>query len=106
VLNKCKGCDPGPLVDFTSANFAFYDVTPGTWYLNVKKEISGSWSDGVYWTITIPTWYSPTPSPTSSSTPTTIINTSPNDAPAGVLFFLAMGGLFALMIYYYQKRSK
>lgn len=66
VISKCIGCNPGPLVDFYTNKFNFSDVKPGTWYVNVKKKISGNWSTIVYYKIDIPAWVSPTPTPTPS----------------------------------------
>lgn len=66
VFSKCKGCDPGPLVDFSTNKFKFENVSPGVWYMNVKKEVSGRWSNIVYWKIEVPDWVSPTPTPTPS----------------------------------------
>lgn len=64
VISKCAGCDPGPLVDFYSNKFYFKNITPGKWYVNVKKEINGYWSNIVYWTIDVPEWQPPTPTAT------------------------------------------
>jgi hypothetical protein len=64
VISKCAGCDPGPLVDFYSNKFYFKNTTPGKWYVNVKKEINGYWSNIVYWTIDVPEWQPPTPTAT------------------------------------------
>jgi hypothetical protein len=75
VISKCAGCDPGPLVDFYSNNFYFKNVSPGRWYVNVKKEINGYWSNIVYWTIDVPEWQEPTLTPT----PTTLLVNSNSD---------------------------
>lgn len=67
VISKCAGCDPGPLVDFTSNRFVFDNVLPGKWYVNVKKSINSVWSEVVYWTIEVPEWVEPTPTQPSFS---------------------------------------
>lgn len=67
VINKCAGCDPGPLVDFNSPSFTFASITTGKWYVNVKKDINGVWSTVSYWTLEVPEWYPP---PTPIPTPT------------------------------------
>ena len=64
VISKCAGCNPGPLVDFYSSNFTFNNVAPGRWYVNVKKKVNDYWSNTVYWTINVPAWREPTPTPT------------------------------------------
>jgi len=100
VLSKCIGCDPGPLVDFNKPEFWYYNISPGKWYLNVKKEISGYWSTVVYWVITVPEWYPP-PTPTPFPTPTnSIINSlSIPDIPiTSFLFFGIAGYLFYLLV--------
>lgn len=106
VLNKCKGCNPGPLTDFYSNNFTFNNIGSGKWYLNVKKVISGQWSAIVYWTIDVPTWVqpSPTPTPTPTTIPVTTTDTPPPTngggwAIAGILILLFIGGLAVLAIY-------
>jgi len=76
VISKCMGCDPGPLVDFYTNKFNFSNVKPGTWYVNVKKKINGSWSTIVYYKVDVPAWVSPTPTPT----PTIIKNIPPPTA--------------------------
>lgn len=69
VLNKILGGDPGPLVDYTSPSFVFKNISPGTWYLNTKKDINNTWSTVSYWTIIVPKWVSPTPTPLPIYTP-------------------------------------
>jgi hypothetical protein len=61
VINKCEGCDPGPLTDFYSNKFTFTNLKTGKYYLNVKKAIGGVWSTVSYWIIDIPEWTIPTP---------------------------------------------
>jgi hypothetical protein len=74
VISKCMGCDPGPKIDFYTNKYTFTNVSPGTWYVNVKKNISGSWSNVVYWTVDVPSWVAPTPVPTKFPTTTKVIN--------------------------------
>ena len=95
VLNKCKGCDPGPNSDFFANSFYYQNIKPGTWYLNVKKEIGGYWSNAVYWTVPVPTWYSPspTPIPTIRQPPTTTPTTESSYSGMGILSFLGLGAL-------------
>ncbi len=64
TLNKYKGGDPGPKVDYTTPNFQFINVKQGKWYMNVKKDINGTWSRVAYYTVDVPAWYKPTPIPT------------------------------------------
>lgn len=59
VLNNCKGCDPGPSTDFFTNNFYFYNLKTGNYFLNVKKEVNGYWSQTSYYEIKVPTWYPP-----------------------------------------------
>ncbi len=96
TISKCRGCDPGPLVDFSEPNFYYSPLTTGRWYLNVKKEINGYWSTPVYWTIDIPKWIQPTPTPSPTPIPPPIISTE-NDSNLPVLFFLIVIGLFGLI---------
>jgi hypothetical protein len=105
VLSKCKGCNPGPLVDFYSNNLYYDNVKPGTWYLNVKKEIGGYWSSNtVYYTFLVPSWYppSPTPIPTIPIIINSINSTTESDDVTtvfGILFFLAIGILGIYFLY-------
>lgn len=82
VLTKCKGCDPGPKVDFVSPIFKFTKINPGTWYLNVKKEINGQWSTISYWTIDVPVWIDPSPTPKPTINPSPTLLTSPTATPS------------------------
>jgi len=59
VLSEYKGGDPGPNADFYNPTFRYYGVEPGTWYLNVKKEINGYWSTVAYWQVEVPAWVEP-----------------------------------------------
>lgn len=61
ILSKYAGGDPGPLVDYNTPNFIFTNVYPGTWYLNVKKDVNNTWSTVSYWVIDVPEWILPTP---------------------------------------------
>jgi hypothetical protein len=77
-LSKTAGADPGPKSDYSSPMFTFTDVTPGRWYVNVKKAVNGYWSSVYYYTVDVPTMADylaahPTSEPTPSVTfePTT-----------------------------------
>lgn len=104
VVNKCAGCDPGPLTDFYSNSFYYTNLKPGNYYLNVKKLINGYWSNTVYWTINIPAWYTPSPTPTPT-TPVYTSNTTskkdtPNDSWLGWLLISGLGyGIYKLFTY-------
>ena len=95
TLNNCKSCDPGPLSDFNGIVFVFNNVKPGTHYLNVKKEIGGYWTNNVYYTIIIPKWYapSPTPIPTIRQTPSSTPTSESSDSGMGILSYLGLGAL-------------
>lgn len=109
VISKCAGCDPGPLVDFYSNKFNFQNVQPGRWYVNVKKEISGQWSNVVYWTIDVPEWRPPTPTISYTN-----ISDSPNDSDntrgqssnnSGPFLGLLVALLGAKSVYYLIKKN-
>lgn len=90
VLSKILGGDPGPLVDYTSPSFVFKNVYPGTWYMNVKKDINNTWSTVAYWTIIVPEWVSPsipTPSPILIPTPPLVTGTSTSNKSLIFSFF-------------------
>jgi len=108
VISKCRGCDPGPLVDFYSNNFIFKNVSSGTWYVNVKKKINGRWSNVVYWTIDVPEWVRPTSTPTPALEPTRTTVLGDQNASAkgpGVAAIVGALGLFSLISYYLGRRS-
>jgi len=54
VISKYKAGDPGPLSDTSSRSFAFKNIKPGTWYINLKPGRSCGWGDIVYWELTVP----------------------------------------------------
>lgn len=62
-LNSVAGGDPGPIADTTSSLRVFTSVPPGISYVNMKKRVNGVWSKVGYWTIPIPLWTAPTPTP-------------------------------------------
>lgn len=71
VLSKNKGADPGPLTDTFVSEYTFENVKTGTHYINIKEGMpNGYWSEVSYWTVEVPAWTSPTPSPTTYVIPT------------------------------------
>lgn len=94
VLSKALGGDPGPLVDYTNPSFVFKNISPGTWYMNTKKDINNVWSTVSYWTIAVPAWVSPTPTPLPIYTPSPTLteDTSTNNESFFSSFF---GWLFS-----------
>ncbi len=90
VLNTCKGCDPGPNTDFTTKYFHFYNVYPGTKYLNVKKAIGGMWSTTVYYTVDVPVWASPTPTTEPTYTPLPTADVVSQDTGGKTFEYLAL----------------
>jgi hypothetical protein len=103
VLNKCKGCDPGPKTDFYSNEFLFYKIKPGKYYLNTKMEVGGYWSTNVYWDIEVPSWYAPSPSPyptliaitTRVITTATTSDNSTSNVLLGFVVFIFIGFIFS-----------
>lgn len=108
TLNKCMGCDPGPSIDFRTSTFTFKDITTGRWYLNVKKNINGRWSNTVYWTVDVPPWYEVSPIPIPTPMPTTIIAANniegepTNPLVMGVLFVVGLGFIGVCLITGYK----
>lgn len=90
VMNKCAGCDPGPLVDFDSKILYFKSITPGTWYVNVKKETNHYWSTTAYWTVPVPAWYKPIP----TIAPTQQKSTLDSNPLLGVAFIFIIAFVF------------
>lgn len=108
VISKCAGCDPGPKVDFYSNDFTFDNVSPGKWYVNVKKEINGNWSTVTYWTLDIPEWESPTPTSTNIPFITNLDseNNNKNHYGSSPLIYLSLGGLISYLIIKKIKQKK
>jgi hypothetical protein len=104
-MTKCRGCDPGPLIDFSSKKLNFYNKASGTWYVNVKKDIGGTWSTVAYWTIEVPTWVAPTQTPTPFPTviPTSALQEH-SDSMDNLGWILPAAGL-GLGGYYLGKRK-
>lgn len=104
TLNKCYGCNPGPLIDFYTKKFSFVDVRPGRWYMNVKKEVGGYWTTTTVWTIDIPKWYPP-PEPTSIPVPTIqSIQSKAGETP--LLTYAMIGGAGYLGYYLFNRKKK
>lgn len=104
TLNKCAGCDPGPMVDFYTKKFSFVDVRPGRWYMNVKKEVGGYWSSTIYWYFDFPEWYPP-PEPTSIPEPTIqSIQSKAGESP--LLTYAMIGGAGYLGYYLFNRKKK
>lgn len=55
-LTPFPGQDPGPFADTSTPEFAFFDVSTGVWYINVKKNINGQWSQITSWKVVVPEW--------------------------------------------------
>ncbi len=53
-ISKYPGSNPGPLVDTYKTVSRFNHVKAGTWYLNLKSKNLNSWSQVIYWSITLP----------------------------------------------------
>lgn len=103
VLNKCRGCDPGPKTDFVGQYFNFYNISPGTYYLNVKKEINGYWSNTVYWNIVVPAWYAPSPTPTPTPIIINSVNTQPPTNGSSIFTGLVLIAIGVFTIYIFYK---
>ncbi len=75
TLSKTAGADPGPLADTTKSEYTFKDITPGTWYINIKEMMNGQWSQITYWEVAISSdeksqakpLYTPMPSPVKTN---------------------------------------
>jgi hypothetical protein len=103
ALSKSAGADPGPKTDTLKSEYSFYDLVPGTWYVNVKEDVNGYWSQVTYWKIEIPNNYiyqaisdKPSPAPVIK---TAVVpdNTSPaseSDKDLWLAAPLTLGGLY------------
>lgn len=98
VINKCKGCNPGPLTDFYSNKFNFNNLKTGRYYLNVKKAINGTWSTVAYWTIDIPQWSAPTPTPFPTIVPLVTNQNNPPSSNDSFITFITVIILLGLAI--------
>lgn len=55
AISKYAGADPGPNADTSERKFTFYDVKPGTWYVNIKAGSDSCNTSGVmYWKVVVP----------------------------------------------------
>lgn len=112
AMSKTAGGDPGPNTDTTKSEYTFTNIRPGRWYVNVKEEFNGYWSEVAYWTIDIPNnvkdiarpYLTPTPIPTKQASPTTR-DISDNDS-SNSLQTIAMVGLGGGIYYFFNKIKK
>jgi len=91
ALHTIAGGDPGPLTDTNNDYFTFYNVSPGTYYADMKVGISGTWSQVTYWKVEVPNWVAPAPIPTATPI---VLDTSMDNKPFMVGFFDWLLGLF------------
>lgn len=94
AISKTAGGNPGPNPDTNSSDFLFRNIAPGRWYVNIKANVGGRWSEIAYWTIDVPWWVKPTPTPTTIVTPTVQADndTSENSASGDILALFLVGG--------------
>jgi hypothetical protein len=92
ALHKYAGGDPGPLVDTTYSGYTFWDVTPGTYYVNLKKSIHGYWSTVQYWKVEVPDSVPPQPSPQVLGDRTELMPEQQQPDPFAILAFSATIG--------------
>jgi len=112
VLSKYAGGDPGPNADTDKSEYVFKNVKPGKWYINIKEEFDGYWSEVVYWTADIPNnvketaipYSTPTPIPTKQTPPTTS-STNSND-PSNSFQTIAMVGLGGGIYHFFNKLKR
>lgn len=111
VLSKYAGGDPGPNADTNESEYVFKNVKPGKWYINIKEEFDGYWSEVAYWTADIPNnvketaipYPTPTLIPTKKVSPATK-STSSEDSSNSLqtIAMVALGG----GIYHYFNKIK
>lgn len=109
ALSSVMGGDPGPKTDTTVSRYSFNDVKTGTYYVNVKEGMSnGYWSKVSYWTVKVPTWYKPIPTPTPTTMPTATkpVSTSNDTSGDGLATFLTMVGVFGGGYWLASRKNK
>lgn len=87
-LHKNPGGDPGPLTDTMTNSFTFYNVEPGTWYMDMKVGINHVWSNVIYWEVDVPPWTAPLP--TTTPTPTFTQTEQPNSGWIAILLIMGI----------------
>lgn len=109
AISRVAGANPGPNTDTSGGSFQFTNITSGRWYVNMKAAVNGVWSTIRYWTIDVPMWIdpTPTPSPEPTSPPIPTVASTPvqqsdqssgADILTGSVFGIGVGtiGLFVL----------
>lgn len=96
-ISKVQFQDPGAYTDTTANVWTFHNIYPGTWYVNMKIAVNGTWSCVTSWTITVPAWVAPSPTPEPSSTPSPAESSTFQFKP-----FIALG-LIGTIVYFVYK---
>jgi hypothetical protein len=81
TLTSYPGQDPGPYADTSKPEFAFFDISTGVWYVNMKKNIDGSWSQVTSWKVTVPEWSSAVDQ--ADKDQVVVVDQDPNQKQAG-----------------------
>ncbi len=111
AMSKTAGGDPGPNTDTTKSEYTFTNIKPGKWYVNIKEEFNGYWSEVAYWTIDIPSNVKdiarpyPTPTPIPTNTNNYQESSDSNESSNG-LGTIAMVGLGAGIYHFFNKVKK
>lgn len=104
ALHNSPGGDPGPNVDTSKNYWYFYNVLPGTYYIDIKVGQNGYWSSVSPWTVNVPAWQPPvTPTPYSSWT-----DNSSSGTNFGAYLFLGsvICVIVSLILYIESKKIK
>jgi hypothetical protein len=106
AMTKSAGGDPGPISDSYTSEYTFRNVKAGRWYVNLKEEINGYWSEVSYWAIDVPENIAaeaiPYPSPTPRAKPLPVVKTDTQTANSDteddfwMLLLLGGGGLYGV----------
>lgn len=97
AISKTPGGNPGPNPDTASSEFVFTNIPAGKWYVNIKSNVGGTWSEIVYWTIEVPKWVKPTPTPTVYISPTPKPESTSYDNSGDWLALALVGGGIAVV---------
>ncbi len=92
AISKTAGGNPGPNPDTASSEYTFRNIAPGRWYVNIKANMGGYWSEIAYWTIDVPKWVKPSPTPTRLITPTPEVQSASEDSSGDLLALVLVGG--------------
>ncbi len=103
AISKYQWADPGSNPDTTIPTWTFHHVPPGIWYVNMKFEVNGVWSQVTAWKVEVPRWVAPTPTPIITPPLITESFIATQDSGGKFVLFLSLIIGLLFIVFFVQK---